>query len=455
MAKILGWNISVKKNQERPVPFSVEQPLPPGSKRAPGFRITPYQLQRERIDVLGWREAIREAESPWNPYRVKMQKMYQDTHMNEHLWACIEKRKDLTMLRKFKLCGPDGIEDVEATNLLRTTWFSNFQSYTLDALFYGYNLIKLGDVINNSLPKLSFIRRANISPDRMVVTSQPYIMSGTSWEDPAFRDWFIYVSTPTETGVSPCGYGILYRIAKTEILLRGNTGYNADYNEVEGIPLLVMKTDKQTEERNADQEAFLNRGHNPSIIVDKNDEIEKVEGQGAGRGFLTYSDFEKRLQALISKIILGHANALDPESGKMTTEGEKSPAQNAMKDKQTKDGEFMTPYINDELLPRLRILGFNIPDDLNFEYLNDEEKEEFREREDASNQATATVMKTISDAGGEPDWDWFNERTGMKVDKKEVQPPDPMKLNELQTKLKTATSSIQKKQIERQIKMLQ
>lgn len=419
-----GYKYLGRQNAERSIPFAKEQPLPEGGKRSPGFYMSPNQLSRDRIDVLGWRDAIKEAESPWNPYRVKMQKMYQDTHLNEHLWACMEERKDLTLLRKFKLCGSSGIEDVEATNILRTTWFNNFQSYGLDALFYGYNLTKLGDVINDSLPKLSFVQRENVSPDRNVVSTQPYILSGTSWDDPLYKDWYIYFSTPTETGKSPCGYGALYRVAKTEILLRGNTGFNADYNEVEGIPLLVMKTDGQEDNRKADQDAFLNRGHNPSIIVNKDDVIEKVEGQGAGRGFLTYESFEKRLQALISKIILGHADALDSTTGKLgATQGEDDPVYKAIKRKQTKDAEYILPYINDELLPRLRTLGFKIPEGLHFEYLNDEEKEEFRQREDTSNQATALIMKTISDAGGEPDWAWFNTRTGMNVAKKGVVDP--------------------------------
>ena len=58
-----------------------------------------------------------------------------------------------------------------------------------------------------------------------------------------------------------------------------------------------------------------------------------------------------------------------------------------------------------------------IGEDLHFEFKNDAEKEELRRREDESNQKTANIFKTIKDAGGDPDWRYFSERTGITVEK--------------------------------------
>lgn len=410
---------------ETTLPGMQAEPLPPGTKRAPGFRISKFQLTRERVDIKGWRESINEAESAYNPYRVKMQKMYQDTDLNEHLNACMNKRRNLTLLRKFKVCNAGGIEDEAATKLLKSVWFDQFQSFTIDALFYGYNLISLGSVVSDSLPELTFVRRANVSPDRLVVSNFPYMLSGASWYDPQFKDWYVYVKTPTETGVSPCGYGLLYRVAKTEILERNNTGYNADYNEMFGQPIRIGHTAKANDERDEFESGLRDMGSTAYMLLDNKDEesVELLEASNSGTTYNTYSDFEKRLEAKISKIILGHADALDSIPGKL---GSQEEIVNALEEIQSRDAAFVLPVINNELFPRLRNLGFTLAEDLHFEYLNDDEAEDFRTREDTSNKATADIMKTISEAGGEPDWKYFSDRTGIQVEKKEVIPPAPI-----------------------------
>jgi hypothetical protein len=217
----------------------------------------------------------------------------------------------------------------------------------------------------------------------------------------------------------------LYRIAKTEILLRNNISNNATYNEVFAQPTRVASTTKQNEERTIFEDFLSSQGSNAYIVVDKDDDlIELLESKNAGTGHLTYTDFEKRLEQKISKIILGHADVLDSIPGRLGSgQGEESPVSQALDDIQSEDGTFMESIINNELIPRMKKLGFNIPEGLHFEYENDEEAEKFRAREDESNLKTATLFKMIVDAGGEPDWDYFSERTGITVEKKEPPPP--------------------------------
>src|SRR6185503_4213474 len=76
--------------------------------KASMFYISPVQFSRMRHDFQSWRETCNEAEQAWYPYRVKMQKMFLDTVLNEHVKACIRKRKRLTTQRKFKLCDENG-----------------------------------------------------------------------------------------------------------------------------------------------------------------------------------------------------------------------------------------------------------------------------------------------------------------------------------------------------------
>lgn len=400
--------------------------------------ISPVQFARIRQDILLWRDAIKEAEMAYYPQRIKMQRLYQDTIINPQVAAVMDRRKDLTLLRDFKIATADGTESEYLKKIFRdytktpatieqnnSCWFDDFIENTLDAMFFGYTLISLGDVVNDSFPDLSIIRRQNVSPDRLNVTSFVYALSGADFTKDPYVDWHVYVPTRSTLGVSPCGYGLLYTMGMIEIYLRNNVGFNADYIELYGQPLRVGKTMKTEEaERAAFARDLQNMGSSPWIVLDEgSDTIELVETNTKGTGYNSYDNFEKRLEAKLSKLVLGHADALDSVPGKLGAgSGEDNPVSKALMDKQTKDGTFVQNIINGQLIPRMRKLGFKIPLEYSFQFTNNDEVEQQREREDESNTKTATLFKTIVDAGGKPDWKYFTDRTGIPVEEK----PEPI-----------------------------
>lgn len=394
--------------------------------------ISPVQFQRIRHDIRLWRDAIIEAEMPWFPQRVKMQRMYQDTILNLHVLPCMERRIDLTLLRDFKICDDKGVESEELKTIFRNyvktpagievntaAWFDDFITYALDAIFFGYSLISLGDVVNDSYPELSIIRRQNVSPDRKNVSAYVYSLSGIDFTAEPYVDWHIYVPTISRLGVSPCGYGLLYPLAFAEIMLRNNIGANADFIELFGQPIRKGTTTKTEEaERAAFAQDLQNMGASAWILLDEGiDTLEIIESRSAGTGHQSYDNFESRLEKKVSKIILGHADALDSTPGKLGggQGADESPAGQALIDKQTKDGIFVQNIVNSQLIPRMRLHGFPIPLNYHFELKNDDEKETFRRRQDNSNKVTADIAKTMKDAGMQMDAQYFEERTGIKT----------------------------------------
>ena len=399
--------------------------------------ITPVQLQRIRHDVQLWREAIMEAEQAWYPHRVRMQRLYIDTILNGHTKACWNRRKDLVLLKEFKLCNEAGEENEELSRLFKKPWFDRFMNYTLDAQAFGYSLISLGDVTDDEYKDLSIIRRWNISPDRMNVTSYVYALSGAQFTEEPYKDWHVWVNTHTEIGVSKTGYGLLYDVALYEIICRNILGFNTDAAELYGQPTRKGKTSKTEESERAEfAQALSAMGSSGWILLDMMDEVELIESKGNGQGFKIYESLEQRCEKKISKIILGHSDALDSIPGKLGAgSGEDNPVAAALRDKQVKDCRFVEHIVNSELLPRMRMHGFSLPDDLKFEFKNDSEKEEFREREDASNKVTADIAKTMKDAGLQMDAKYFEERTGIPtttIEKPDIEEPlTPMLRNRL------------------------
>jgi phage gp29-like protein len=298
---------------------------------------------------------------------------------------------------------------------LAANWFDSFLNYVLDSIFYGYSLISLGDVENESFSDITLVKRWNVSPDRKHVSSYIYSMNGKSWEDDDVKDWHVYVSTPSEIGSSQCGFGLLYKVAPYEILLRNNLGYNADFNEMFNQPLRIGKTTKTDETERAEFEALLrDMGANPYALLDASmDSIEFAESKSIGTSYLSYSNFEERAQKVISKIILGHADALDSTAGKLGSDNGESPAQKALEDIQIKDGILICNVVNRMLIPRMIKLGFKIPSNYHFEFSNDREQKEVKAEEYKQNKEAADIAWKMKLAGLQMDAEYFTKETGI------------------------------------------
>jgi hypothetical protein len=348
----------------------------------------------------------------------------------------MSRRKNLTLLKDFKLCDEAGEENKVATKMLKKQWFNLYCNYILDAQFFGYSLVSLGDLNNDEFPQLTTIRRFNISPDRLNVTSYVYSLSGAQFLDDPYRLWHVWQPTPTEVGISLTGYGLLYKVAMYEIICRNTLGFNMDAAELYGMPLRVGKTSKTNEdERALFEKALAQMGSAGYILMDTLDDISLVEGGGSGAGFKIYESLEARCEKKISKILLGHADALDSTAGKLGGgQGEESPVAQALENIQTVDSRFLENNINTELLPRLREMGMAIPEGLRFEIKNDQEREEMRTREDASNKATADIAQVMKNAGLQMDAAYFEERTGIPTTT--IEAPQPNLTPKVQNRLR-------------------
>lgn len=376
-----------------------------------GNTIIPIQLQRIRQDTATWRLSIDEAERAYFPFRYQMQQLFIDTGLNGHVKGCLEKRKDLTLLRDWQIVDESGTVNEEATKLIDKKWFNEFMNLSLDALFYGYTLISLGDLNDGDFKDIQTVKRWNISPDRKVVMSVPYNPTGVSWEDGQYNNWHVYVKTSNEIGSSVCGFGLLYNVAVYEIFLRNILGYNGDFVELFSQPFRIGRTNKTNEEERENFHAAVREMGSAgyAILDDIGDDITFLEMQQSGTAWKGYENLEQRLEKKISKIILGHSDAMDSTAGKLgASQGEDSPTEQALEDKQVKDGVFITDVVNSDLLPRLRNLGFKLPDNLRFEFKNDSEVNE-------NNQRFTALAVEIKKAGLQVDKDYFEEQTGIKL----------------------------------------
>jgi Protein of unknown function (DUF935) len=390
--------------------------IPPTPNNISSY-IAPVQFQRQRPDIQTWRDAVSEAENAWYPHRIKMQRLYIDTILNGHVSACMAQRNSLTMLRGYKLF-KNGVEQDEefARDLLQHQWFFDYVQYTLEAKAFGYSLIQIGDIENGRVSNVKQVRRWNVSPDRYNVTTLVYSLSGQPFLEEPFSQWCTWIPTTTDIAVSNTGYGYLYKVAPYEIMLRNILGFNGDYIELFAAPFRWLKTTKTEDIERQQLAAMLQQmGSTGWGIGDIDDQLEFINANGSGSGWQGYENFEKRCEAKISKIILGHADALDSTAGKLGNDSEDSPAQKALEAIQSVDGKFVEATLNTTLFPKLAALGLAEFEGLTLEYTNDDEAALQREREDKANQITAQVLLTLKNAGFSISPEYVSERMGIDL----------------------------------------
>jgi hypothetical protein len=398
-------------------------------KRNLNYYIAPVQLARLKQDVQTWRDAVAEAENAWYPHRVRMQQCFLDTILNGQVKACMDRRKKMTLQKKHRVVNKKTRKVDEVwTDYFQKKWFSQYQIFKMDADAHGYNLVKLGDMVDGQFPDIDFIRRFNISPDRLNVTEFIYSISGAPFLEKPYSDWHIWLPTPSDVGVSRCGYGYLYEVAFYEIVARNVLTQNLDTTEMYGSPMRVGKTNKSADdpERSVLEQGLANMGNVGYILMDaQGDDIQILESKALGNGYKIYESLEGRVEKKISKIILGHADALDSTPGKIGSGqgGEMSPVQEALQSTCNDDMTSMKDNVNNVLVPKLNNLGLMFPSDiLEWEFDNDEEEKETRRSEDKDNMTTSQIYYQIKQAGGQGDWDYFTKRTGIPVKKA----PDPV-----------------------------
>jgi len=420
-------------------------------------QIAPIIFARRTQDIQSWRDAITEAEAGMVQFkqRVKQQQIYIDVILNGHVTAVMNRRKSLTMRKGFELYNPDGSVNEEATKLINKDWFYRVLDARLDAEFFGYSLLNFSDVYNNelfsrdafgNLAPIKVIPRPWVSPDRLNVVNIPYNVVGVPFRDLKYRDadgncpydWTFYFGTKTQIGISECGYGLLYKIAMYEIYLRHLAGQEATFMELYGSPMRVGKTSKTGDERDQFFADLYNMGNSATIVLDHADEVELIDSRNIGTGYQAFENFQMRLEKAITKIVLGHEDAMSSTAGKL---GSNEEAIKALKEKESEDCRSIAHDIDVEVLPKLRKLGLPIPDGVKFRFNNIEEEEEYRKKVDESNKATADVFKTIADAGGKPDWKYFTERTGIPVE--EASQNDPQLSQNVLTRLKNMYDELQ------------
>lgn len=277
-------------------------------------RIILRQQIREREDVGKWRSALQTAESADHPDRTGLIRIYKDVDLDGHITGIIGAIKNKIKAKPFMIIDSQGEIDEVATELFEKEWFFKFIDFMIEAPFWGYSLVQLGNIKDDGFPEIELVPREYVVPELQIVKKDLFIGRTTSeatnvfhFNDPLLKDWFIFIGEKKDMG--------LFNKATPHALSKKNLFTEMwEYGELFGMPIRKGHTDiKDPERRKNMEEMIRNMGSAAWGVFDKDDNIDFIE---AGKGDATKVFIEpiKLSNEEISKCFTGQLAVFDEKS---------------------------------------------------------------------------------------------------------------------------------------------
>jgi hypothetical protein len=327
-------------------------------------QIIQQQVYRTRQDMTSWRYAINEAESLVVPSRLGLVQIYKDVVLDPHIWAVIDNRKKMTLSKRMVMINKDGDIDEEWTKKMNRAGMKKIYNMILDSHYWGYSLVELGSIHDDTFAHPRLFPLEYVQPLKGLIVKHPMLQEGVSYVNKGSRytPWFMGVGDPEELG-------LLNNIAPYYIIKKNNMNSWATYSERFGEPVILMKTNvADPDKKNAAKDQLLSAGSGSVSIVDLDEEIQFVEAN-TGTGYATYKELTEMCDKQVSKLVLGATMIADDGSSFSQSEVHMSVSEDKMKT----DIWFLETTTNDQLLPKMRNLGVNIPQGYRLEVENKEE----------------------------------------------------------------------------------
>jgi hypothetical protein len=356
------------------------------------------------VNLKNWVTAVDQAWSETDPNRIELSDIYKAivTYDSQTI-ASMTQRKLLVSQGDVAFYNEDGTVNEEATKLIVSPsgsthkWFKNFMSYTLDSIFWGYELIsvnvKNGKVLVKKVPERNVIPQDNlIIKDASVGMTESNVIEYNRGKYDLVTCKVSYTDDKFElgllSGVAPMFFS----------KVTGSWKHHADRY---GLLTRVLKTNSSNKQKlEASYKAMQNHARGSFIIMNEDDEF-TFEGDTRSNMSI-YKDLNEYCDKSISKIILGQTGTTDEKSFSGSSSVHKSILESIVKS----DREFLESVVNDQLISKLQMFGV-LPENVYFGISDlvevDQEKQ-------------AKVIKTLTDAGFKPTQEYVEKTFNMPLD---------------------------------------
>jgi len=287
--------------------------------------------------------------------RYMMHRVFRNVLMDAHLQSQWKTRVFKTLEKEYKITDINGEENHDLTALIDTPWFRDLMHYILEKELWGFSLIELGPVENNSFipylgdnnklfPGINCLDRDYIKPEYGIIVKNYGDITGLYIDDPAYKNQLLFCGKIHDAG-------ILYNATKF-VLFKANAIANwSEYAEIFGMPLRIGKTSGEDADRSRLLQALKQMGSNGYGVIDTQDMIENLDVSKSDT-FQIYNQLIAYCDSQVSKLIFGQdviSNNTGHVIGKV--------GENISNMYGTVDAKNLAQIINEECLWRFTTLG--------------------------------------------------------------------------------------------------
>lgn len=231
--------------------------------------LTLVSPDRSSKDIGKLKESVVSAESVYFPNRVLLYDLYHDIlSMDGFLRGIIQKRIDAVLNKKIKFIKKDGKQDDDITDLINGQTGRDMITLLMESKLWGISGMEF--VIGEEL-SFKEVPRKHIKPEKGVITKSQYgVSDGFEYEDMPFV-WVVGKKTDL---------GLLLACSMYGIYKRGTFGDFAQYVEIFGQPVRIMKYDAYDTKTKQELKGLLdNSGSSLAMMIPKQAEFEMLDGK--------------------------------------------------------------------------------------------------------------------------------------------------------------------------------
>ncbi|AKK71584.1 hypothetical protein OK18_02055 [Chryseobacterium gallinarum] len=310
-------------------------------------------IKRQRTfynkEIRDWKIARATALDPIMPRRKMLIDIMEEVLDDPFIYGRSETRKLRVSNKSVAIVDKDGEINEEKTKLLQKLWFKNLIKYTLDSIYFSYTLMYPKELDENGFIKnLSFVYRDHIVPETTEILIYPYDLQGENFRDGDLKKWMLWVNHEHSIG-------LLNKAIPLWIFKKHSWQNWDEFEEMFGIPMRTAKVASTDPRVKKEVDKWLkDLGSAGWARFPEGVEID-IKESNSRDSFNVFNEKRKACNEELANLFDGNSETAK-DTGSRAKTGE---IINGTQKLITMDDEtFVMFFINDDVLPWLRGLGY-------------------------------------------------------------------------------------------------
>lgn len=342
-------------------------------------------IKRQRTlynkEIRDWKLAKAVALDPILPRRKMLTDIMDEVLDDPFIFGRSETRKLRVSNKSVAIVDKDGEINEEKTKLIQKLWFKNLIKYTLDSIYFSYTLMYPKELDKQGfIKKLSFVYRDHIVPETTELLINPYDLQGENFTEGNLKKWTLWVNHEHSIG-------LLNKAIPLWIFKKHSWQNWDEFEEMFGIPMRTAKVASTDPRVKKEVDKWLkDLGSAGWARFPEGVEID-IKESNSRDSFNVFNEKRKACNEELANLFDGNSETAK-DTGSRAKTGE---IINGTQKLITMDDEtFVMFFINDDVLPWLRGLGYPF-DETDTCIWNDNEKLTPKER--------LEIFKGVKDLG--------------------------------------------------------